>query len=87
MQIDINETTVKINDIKIFGVKTLKIGKDYFMIKKDNNNLIHFIYHGEAESPYFTVIRIRDGIRLVHDYKYSNFNPSDIVVGYNNKVL
>lgn len=34
MQINIHETTVKINDIKIFGVKNLRIGKDYFMIKK-----------------------------------------------------
>jgi hypothetical protein len=87
MQINIHETTVNINDIKIFGVNDLKIGKDYLIIKKNDNNLIHLTDHSKEENPYFTVVRVRDRVRLAHNYKYSNFIPLDIIAGYNNKTL
>jgi len=84
---NIHETTVKINDIKIFGVNDLKLGMDYFIIKKNESNFIHFISHSKVTNPYFTVVRVTDGVRIAHNYKYSNFTPLDIIEGYNNKIL
>lgn len=87
MQLEINGDTVKINDILIFGVHDLEIGEDYVLLKKDNDNLIHFIDHEKEFHPYFTVIRIKDGARLAHNYRYCNFKPIEIMEGYHKKTL
>ncbi|MGB6129359.1 MAG: hypothetical protein WBG30_11470 [Psychrilyobacter sp.] len=87
MQLEINGDMVKINDILIFGVNDLEIGDDYVLLKKDNDNLIHFIDHEKEINPYFTVIRIKDGERLAHNYKYCNFKPIEIMEGYHKKTL
>lgn len=87
MRVEINEDAIKIDDISIFGVRDLKIGENYILIKKDDDNLVHFIDYKEVPNPYFTVIRIKDGERLAHNYKYSNFELIEIMEGYHNKTL
>jgi len=87
MQVEIHGDMLKIDNILIFGVNNFEIGADYILIKKDDNNLIHFIDHENTSNPYFTIIRIKDGMRLVHNYKYSNFNPVEIMEGYDQKTL
>ena len=87
MQVAIDGDSVRIDDIIIFGVHDINIGDDYLVIKKDSNNLIHFIDHERESRPYFTVIRIKDGERLAHNYRYSNFKPIDIMEGYHKKTL
>jgi len=87
MLVEIDGNTVKINNILIFGVHDFEIGDDYILIKKDSENLIHFIDHVKELHPYFTVIRIKDGERLAHNYRYCNFKPIDIIEGYNKKTL
>jgi len=87
MQVEIDGDIVKINDILIFGVHDLEIGDNYILIKKDDDNLIHFIDYKNVPNPYFTVIRIKDGTRLAHNYKYSNFQLIEIMEGYHKKSL
>lgn len=87
IQINIHETTVEINDIRIFGVNELKLGRNYLIIKKNNSNLIHFINYSKDKNPYFTIIRVVNDLRVAHNYRYSNFTPLDIIEGYNNKTL
>lgn len=87
MQLEINGDMVKINDILILGVHDLEIGDDYVLLKKDSDNLIHFIDHEKEPNSYFTIIRIKDGARLAHNYKYSNFKPIEIMEGYHKKSL
>jgi hypothetical protein len=87
MRVEIDGETVKIDDILILGVHDMEIGDDYIMIKKDDDNLIHFIDYKKATNPYFTVIRIKNGARLAHNYKYSNFQFIDILEGYHKKTL
>jgi hypothetical protein len=87
MQIEISGDAVKINDVVIFGVHDVVIGDDYLLIKKDSENLIHFIDYEKKSSPYFTVVRIKDGARMAHNYRYCNFKPEEIMGGYHNKTL
>ena len=87
MQVEIDGDILKIDGILIFGVHDFEIGADYILIKKDSDNLIHFIDHENTSNPYFTVIRIKDGMRLVHNYKYCNFKPLEIMEGYDKKTL
>jgi len=87
MQVMIDGDAVKINDILIFGVHDLEIGDDHLLIQKDSENLIRFIDHKKEVDPYFTVIRIKDGATLAHNYKYCNFKPTEIMEGYHNKTL
>ena len=87
MHVEIDGDMVKINEVLIFGVHELEIGDSYIVIKKDDENLIHLIDHDMEIEPYFTVIRIKNGARLAHNYKYCNFKPLEIMEGYNNKTL
>ena len=87
MQVEIDGDTVKINDVLILGVHDIEIGDDYLLIKKDSENLIHFIDHEKEFHPYFTVIRIKHGERLAHNYRYCNFKPIEIMQGYHKKTL
>ena len=87
MKVEIDGDMVRINDILIFGVHDLEIGDDFIIIKRDSENLIHIIDYEKAFHPYFTVIRIKEGERLAHNYRYCNFEPLEIIRGYHKKTL